>query len=467
MKKPIFMALVGIQGVGKSTYAKQYAEECVVKVFSSDEYREKMYGSRKDQEHNDKVWGALYKDLREALENREDCILDATNVTVKSRLKCLEAIKGVDCVKIASVISCDVPTALKRNKNRKEEDQVPEESIKKYAKSFEVPMPWEGWDKIYFKGYDTDFCPRLNERCRELAMKQQNNFKQETPHHKYTLQGHAEHVAEQFGEDERVLRSAALFHDISKCVDEWNWTEKSEEGVRHYYNHDRLSALIMLENLEAFDCQTWDEVFETLFIISHHMDFRTWKESEKAMQKWTDRVGQKWMDDLARFVRADEIGSGNGDYGYHAEISKKIKEGYYVEHPEELIPEDYVEPEPEPEPEPVVEEAPAEIPAETSSEEVQEAPIEEAPIEGEVPPMPPMGGMGGLGAMMGMFGAMMGGMGGMMPPTGEAPQEDGEVTGEENVPNENPESDGMETQNNTESASEEKSEVKIEKIFEV
>lgn len=456
MKKPIFMALCGIQACGKSTYAKQYAEECIVKVFSSDEYREKMYGSRKDQEHNDKVWTALYKDLREALENGEDCILDATNVTVKSRLKCLEAIKGVDCVKIASVISCDVPTALKRNKNRKEEDQVPEESIKKYAKSFEVPMPWEGWDKIYFKGYDTDFCPRLNERCRELAMKQQYNFKQATPHHKYTLQGHAEHVAEQFGEDERVLRSAALFHDISKCVDEWNWVEKPEEGVRHYYNHDRLSALIMLENLEAFDCQTWDEVFECLFIISHHMDFRTWKESERAMQKWTDRVGQKWMDDLARFVRADEIGSGNGDYGYHAEISKKIKEGYYVEHPEELVPEDYVEPklEPEPEPEPAVEET-QEVPAE----------VQEVPVEGETPPMPPMGGMGGLGAMMGMMGAMFGGMGGMMPPVGEAPQETQEETGEEIVPNENPESDGTETQNNTESDAKEG--VKIEKIFEV
>lgn len=467
MKKPIFMALVGIQSVGKSTYAKQYAEECIVKVFSSDEYREKMYGSRKDQEHNDKVWAALYKDLREALENGEDCILDATNVTVKSRLKCLEALRGVDCVKIASVISCDVPTALKRNKNRKEEDQVPEETIKKYAKSFEVPMLWEGWDKIYFKGYDTDFCPRLNERCRELAMKQQENFLQRTPHHSHVLSGHARCVAEQFEEDERVLRSAALFHDISKCVDEWNWTEKPEEGVRHYYNHDRLSALIMLENLEAFDCQTWDEVFETLFIISHHMDFRTWKESEKAMQKWTDRVGKKWMDDLARFVRADEIGSGNGDYEYHAEISKKIKEGYYVEHPEELIPEDYVEPEPPVESEPAPEETPVEIPAETTSTEVEET-LVEAPVENEeVPPMPPMGGMGGLGAMMGMMGAMFGGMGGMMPPTGEAPQEGGEATGEEIVPNENPESDGTETQNNTESASEEKPEVKIEKIFEV
>lgn len=53
----------------------------------------------------------------------------------------------------------------------------------------------------------------------------------------------------------------------------------------------------------------------------------------------------------------------------------------------------------------------------------------------------------------------------MMPPTGEAPQESGEVAGEETVPNENPEFDGTETQNNTESDAKEG--VKIEKIFEV
>lgn len=53
----------------------------------------------------------------------------------------------------------------------------------------------------------------------------------------------------------------------------------------------------------------------------------------------------------------------------------------------------------------------------------------------------------------------------MMPPTGEAPQETQEETGEETVPNENLESDGTETQNNTESDAKEG--VKIEKIFEV
>ena len=71
MKKPIFMALVGACASGKSTYAKQYADECVLKVFSSDDYREKMFGDRKDQTHNAEIWAQLYKDLRAALEAGE------------------------------------------------------------------------------------------------------------------------------------------------------------------------------------------------------------------------------------------------------------------------------------------------------------------------------------------------------------------------------------------------------------
>lgn len=50
---------------------------------------------------------------------------------------------------------------------------------------------------------------------------------------------------------------------------------------------------------------------------------------------------------------------------------------------------------------------------------------------------------------------------------GETPQESGEATGEEIMPNENPESDGTQSKNNTDSTSEKKSELKIEKIFEV
>ena len=448
MKKPIFMCLVGACASGKSTYAKQYSDECVLKVFSSDDYREKMFGDRKDQTHNKEIWAQLYQDLRAALEAAEDCLLDATNCTIKSRLKCIEALKGVDCVKIASIISTDAEACIKRNKNRKEEEQVPEEVVYKFIKGFEVPLPWEGWDRIYFQGYDTDFCPKLNERCRELALKSMENHCQRNPHHIYTTKKHCELAAEQFDESERVLRSAALFHDISKALGKWVGVENEEQGVTHYYNHANASCHYMLQNLEAFDCQTWSEVYECLWLIQSHMLGKEMADPEsKVHKKWVARVGEKWVNDLLRLVKADEIACGNPSHEYHAEISEKIKSGYYKDHQEELVPEDYIEPESEP----VPEEVSSESPVEATSTEAQENAFE----EGAAPQMPPMGGLGGLGAMMGMFGGLMGAMA------------NAKLSEEEIVPNENPESDGMEEQNNTESASEEKPEVKIEKIFEV
>lgn len=433
-RKAIFMALVGLPSSGKTTYANQYEKENVVKVFSSDEYRKKICDDRKDQTKNDKVFKALYADLRAALENGEDCILDATNCTIKDRLRALKAIEGVDCVKIASIISTDTSDCVKRNSRRPEEEKLPDKVVYKYAQKFEVPLPWEGWDKIYFQGYDTDFCPRLNERVRELTLNSINNFNQKTPHHNWTLRKHCELAAEQFPDD-RVLHSAALFHDVGKAWGEFDWTEKPEEGVRHYYHHANLSCFYMLQNLGAFDCQTWDEVYEVLFLIQEHMNGRELIEPGEKRDLWISRVGKKWLDDLGSLVKADEIACGNSDHTYHEEITKKVKAGYYTEHPEELIPEDYIEPLLSNTEE--VEQAELHIESEQNVQEihaeneqnVQEIKSNGDNIEEEVGKVTNPGVFGGLG---GLFEAMMGGLGGMIPDT--------EKKEEEN--NANPETEG-------------------------
>ena len=349
------------------------------------------------------------------MEAGADCLLDATNCTVKSRLKCIEALKGVDCVKIASIISTDAEACVKRNKNRKEEDQVPEEVVYKFIRGFEVPLPWEGWDRIYFQGYDTDFCPKLNERCRELALKSMENHCPHNPHHIHTTKKHCELTAEQFDESERVLRSAALFHDIGKVLGKWIGVENEEQGVTHYYNHANASCHYMLQNLEAFDCQTWGEVYECLWLIQMHIIGKEMTDPEsKVHKKWVARVGERWVNDLLRLVEADEIACGNPSHEYHAEIVEKIKSGYYKNHQDELIPEDYIEPE-KPSEEPIQEDGNRE--AFTPQEEIrtisETESVSETPVAtDEVPQMPPMGCFGGMAGMMGMLGAMMGGLGG-------------------------------------------------------
>ena len=66
-------------------------------------------------------------------------------------------------------------------------------------------------------------------------------------------------------------------------------------------------------------------------------------DSDKAKDKWIARVGEERFWKMQKFIRFDEMASGNNEDGYHAEIREKIKAGYYVTHPEELVPEDYIE----------------------------------------------------------------------------------------------------------------------------
>lgn len=337
--KPIFMALVGAPGSAKSTFAKQYQDECNVEVFSSDAYREKLLGDFSDQSNNEAVFKALYTDLRAALISGKNCIMDATNCSCKSRLKILEQIRGIDCVKIAAVMAADPETCIKRDEKR--EKPVGEEVVKKFVRSFTFPQLWEGWDKIYVQGYDTDFPPKLNQRARDIMLSQEKNFNQLTPHHKWTLLGHTTKLMELCGDDP-ILYNAAIAHDFGKTIP-WGWEEREEEGVRRYPNHANIGTYYLLQNLEIFEGNSWEDIYEILFYVNYHMEARRWMDSDKAKDKWIARVGEERFWKMQKFIEFDELASGNNEDGYHAEIREKIKAGYYVTHPEELVPEDYIE----------------------------------------------------------------------------------------------------------------------------
>ena len=76
--KPTLIVMVGLPGSGKSTIAKQLAEDNPnTLIFSSDAYREKICGDENDQSNNDLVFRTLHKDLREALLLGKNCIFDA------------------------------------------------------------------------------------------------------------------------------------------------------------------------------------------------------------------------------------------------------------------------------------------------------------------------------------------------------------------------------------------------------
>ena len=60
MSKPAFTMIVGIVGSGKSTYAKQLAEEINAIICSSDAIREELCGDENSQDNNDEVFKILH-----------------------------------------------------------------------------------------------------------------------------------------------------------------------------------------------------------------------------------------------------------------------------------------------------------------------------------------------------------------------------------------------------------------------
>ncbi len=105
MNRPTLWVMCGLSGSGKSTIAKQLAQEHENTVIvSSDSVREELTGDYENQDHNEEVFKVFHKRIREALENNINVIADATNITMKSRRAILENVKGIDCHKVAYLI---------------------------------------------------------------------------------------------------------------------------------------------------------------------------------------------------------------------------------------------------------------------------------------------------------------------------------------------------------------------------
>lgn len=80
--------LIGIQGSGKSTFAKKYAKEWNCKIISTDQVRSDNPGIKEE-----KVWETIYKTAYEITLKNEDAIFDATNITPKVRKRFFDEVE--------------------------------------------------------------------------------------------------------------------------------------------------------------------------------------------------------------------------------------------------------------------------------------------------------------------------------------------------------------------------------------
>lgn len=137
--------MVGIQGSGKSTWARKYVEEHENSIWiSRDVIRKEIIGDGEYFSKEKEVWEAFCNIIEEAIENKKNhIVIDATHINVVSRRKVLYEV--VSAIGVSDynlkVIVMDTPlmTCLHRNEEREGFDHVPPKVIKDFSQRFDIP----------------------------------------------------------------------------------------------------------------------------------------------------------------------------------------------------------------------------------------------------------------------------------------------------------------------------------------
>ena len=226
MKTPRLTVLCGLQGSGKSTYAKSLKAE----VVSSDAIRKEFPGIK-----NDTTFQKVYERINKLLSEGKNVVLDATNITNKSRRQVFQNVK-VPCKKICVIFNIPYNICLERvrERNKKgDEHFVPEEIVENYYHSFQIPFYEEGWDEIRFI-----YEPTEDESVAWLGTLQQMaiGFNQNNKHHTQDLGQHLESTGRYLENilGNCVLTQAGYCHDLGKLFTQ----TVGKDGQCHYYNHE-------------------------------------------------------------------------------------------------------------------------------------------------------------------------------------------------------------------------------------
>lgn len=138
--KPTLYTLIGIQGAGKSTFAKAHPE-CV--VISSDAIRQEIFGTQ-FIEDDYVVFKIARRRALDALAEGKSVIYDATNLRHKNRRWCCKA----DAFKVAVFFNTPYELCQERNSKRESNCRVPEEAIERARSLLIPPTLAEGFDEI-------------------------------------------------------------------------------------------------------------------------------------------------------------------------------------------------------------------------------------------------------------------------------------------------------------------------------
>ena len=203
-----------------------------------------------------------------------------------------DALRILRALRFASALDFEIEekTAQSLLKNRALLGNISEERI---AKELLKLVCGKGAKRIL-----TDFAPVLFEILPELQPMCKNSH--DNPHHCYDIYEHTLIAVESI-DPEPTLRFAMLLHDCGKpAVKKFD-----ENGVAHFYGHQRISAEISAQILARLKVSNKfrDEI---LFLVSNHDRWELYENTEK-MPRYLSKFGLDGVLNLLKVMRADVL----------------------------------------------------------------------------------------------------------------------------------------------------------------
>lgn len=203
-----------------------------------------------------------------------------------------DALRILRALRFASALDFEIEekTAQSLLKNRALLGNISEERI---AKELLKLVCGNGAKRIL-----TDFAPVLFEILPELQPMYKNSH--DNPHHCYDIYEHTLIAVESI-DPEPTLRFAMILHDCGKpAVKKFD-----ENGVAHFYGHQRISAEISAQILARLKVSNKfrDEI---LFLVSNHDRWELYENTEK-MPRYLSKFGLDGVLNLLKVMRADVL----------------------------------------------------------------------------------------------------------------------------------------------------------------
>jgi protein phosphatase len=146
---PCVVALVGPPGSGKSTFAQRHFAPAA--IFSSDAWRQSISGQAADQSASREAFEALYRAAAGRLAEGGTAVVDATNLDIEARGRCLDLAAAAGCPAIAVVFDMPLEQCLAWNAARPERRVAPG-VVRRQHRALQRTLPTlrhEGFDALF------------------------------------------------------------------------------------------------------------------------------------------------------------------------------------------------------------------------------------------------------------------------------------------------------------------------------